>query len=73
MERTLTARSMRWRFDGEVYSLTGLTKRVLQEAGVDPPDALPGPDYWLLPNGTAMYPAAVQQRASEEPPRSADS
>ena len=50
----LTARSMKWRFDGDVYSLTGLTKRVLQEAGIDPPDAIPGPDFWLLPNGTAL-------------------
>ncbi|HUG64319.1 MAG TPA: hypothetical protein VMK83_03805 [Gaiellaceae bacterium] len=53
---------MRWRFDGEIYSLTGLTKRVLQEAGVDPPDSIPGPDFWLLPNGTAMYPAAAALR-----------
>ena len=58
----LTARSMKWRFDGDVYSLTGLTKRVLQEAGIDPPDAIPGPDFWLLPNGTATYPAAAALR-----------
>jgi hypothetical protein len=58
----LTARSMRWRFDGEVYSLTALTKRVLEEAGFDPPDAIAGPDHWLLPNGTAMYRAAVELR-----------
>jgi hypothetical protein len=63
---SLTARSMRWRFDGDLYSLTGLTKRVLEEAGFDPPDAIAGPDHWLLPEGTPMYQAAVQQRESNE-------
>jgi len=62
---SLTSRSMRWRVDGEVYSLTGLTKRVLEEAGLHPPDAVAGPDHWLLPDGTAMYRAAVALRDRE--------
>jgi hypothetical protein len=58
----LSARSIRWRHDGELYSLTGLTKNVLEMAGVEPPDALPGPDYWLLPDGRPMYKASVELR-----------
>jgi len=65
---SLTARSMRWRFDGDLYSLTGLTKRVLEEAGFDPPDAIAGPDHWLLPNGQPMYLAAVEVRGDESLP-----
>ena len=58
----LSARSIRWRLDGELYSLTGLTKTVLLMAGVEPPEALPGPDYWLLPDGRPMYKASVELR-----------
>ena len=58
----MAARSIMWRHDGELYSLTGLTKTVLEMAGVEPPEALPGPDYWLLPDGRSMYKASVELR-----------
>jgi hypothetical protein len=37
-----------------LYSCTGLVKKILREVGVDY-DAIPGPDYWLLPTGRSMY------------------
>jgi len=57
------ARSLRWRHDGQVYSATGLTKEILALAGIDvSTSGLPGPDYWLLPDGRAMYRASVEVR-----------
>lgn len=58
----VTPRSMRWRHDGELYSLTGLTKTVLESAGIERPEAVAGPDHWLLPDGRAMYQAALELR-----------
>jgi len=61
-----TSRSLRWRYDGEVYSATGLTKRLLTLSGIEP-KTLPGPDYWLLPNGTPLYRASLEVRATMGP------
>jgi hypothetical protein len=60
-----SARSLKWRHDGEVYSATGLTKHILSIAGIAV-DAIPGPDYWLLPDGRAMYRASVEVRTAGE-------
>jgi hypothetical protein len=57
-----TARSMRWHYDGELYSLTSLTKALLEAAGINPPDSIPGPDYWLLPDDRVMYRTSVEVR-----------
>ena len=57
-----TARSLRWRHDREIYSATGLVKQILSLAGIEV-DAIPGPDYWLLPDGRPMYRASVEVRA----------
>jgi hypothetical protein len=59
----LTARSLRWEHDGEVYSATGLTKKVLEMAGQGSP-VVPGPDHWVLPDGRPMYRAALDVRAT---------
>jgi hypothetical protein len=59
-----SARSLRWEYDGEVYSATGLAKKVIALAGLGAP-AVPGPDHWVLPDGRAMYPAALEVRASD--------
>lgn len=58
------ARSLRWRYDGDVYSATGLTKRILAFAG-HPVEVVPGPDFWLLPDGRPMYRASVEIRRAE--------
>jgi hypothetical protein len=58
----VTPRSMRWRYDGEVYSLTALTKALLETSGLDAPNIIAGPDHWLLPDGRSMYAAAVELR-----------
>ncbi len=60
-----TAKSFRWHLDGQAYSLTSLTKALLDRAGVDYPTALPGPDFWLLPDGRALYKAsrAIRERS----------
>jgi hypothetical protein len=63
---SLTPRSMRWRHDGELYSLTALTKAVLSEAGFDPPEIIAGPDHWLLADGRVMSRAAVEIRDATE-------
>lgn len=55
-------RSMRWRHDGELYSLTSLTKTLLETAGSGRPDIVAGPDHWLLPDGRPMYQAALELR-----------
>ena len=60
----LTARSLRWEHDGEVYSATGLMKKVLEMAGHGSP-TVPGPDHWVLPDGRPMYRAALDVRAAQ--------
>ncbi|MDX6481418.1 MAG: hypothetical protein QOG85_1928 [Gaiellaceae bacterium] len=56
-----TSRSLRWRYDGELYSATGVTKRLLTLAGIEA-GTLPGPDYWLLPDGRPLYRASLEVR-----------
>jgi hypothetical protein len=61
-----TGRSFRWHLDGQVYSLTALTKALLDQAGADAPTALPGPDFWLLPDGRPLYKASRAIRAQAD-------
>lgn len=60
----LQARSLRWQHDGQIYSATGLTKRILERAGIVV-DAVPGPDHWILPDGRPMYRASLEVRGTE--------
>jgi hypothetical protein len=59
------SKSLRWRHDRQVYSASGLTKQILSLVGIEV-DALPGPDYWLLPDGRPMYRASVEVRSQSE-------
>lgn len=49
-----TQQALRWKQDGQVYSATGLTRKILELADIEP-GALPGPDYWQLPSGRSIY------------------
>lgn len=57
----VVARCLKWAYDDEVYSATGLTKAVLELAGMEAA-AIAGPDHWLLPDGRSMYRAALEVR-----------
>ncbi|MFN2629607.1 MAG: hypothetical protein ABR569_13370 [Gaiellaceae bacterium] len=47
-------KSLKWRSNDELYSPTGLVTAILARVGVEV-STIPGPDYWLLPNGRSMY------------------
>jgi hypothetical protein len=47
-------KALKWRSNGELYSPTGLVNAILARIGVQL-TTIPGPDYWLLPNGRSMY------------------
>lgn len=49
--------ALRWRHDGQLYSCSGLIWHVLDELGFNP-GSVPGPDYWLLPDGRSFYEAS---------------
>jgi len=47
-------KALKWRSNDELYSPTGLVSAILARVGVEL-TTIPGPDYWLLPNGHSMY------------------
>lgn len=47
-------KALKWPEDGEVYSCSGLVWKMLNDLGFNP-GSLPGPDFWLLPNGQTLY------------------
>jgi hypothetical protein len=49
--------ALRWRHDGQVYSCSGLIWTVLDTLGFGP-GSIPGPDYWLTPDGQTFYEAS---------------
>jgi hypothetical protein len=55
-------KSLRWEYDGKIYSATGLTREVLLLAGMTF-GAIAGPDHWMLPDGRSMYRASLEIRA----------
>lgn len=67
-------RALRWRQDRQDYTPTALVTAILIEAGITP-RAVPGPDYWLLPNGQSMYEESKRlelETASNPSPRADD-
>ena len=49
-----TQKALRWKHDGQLYSASGITRRILTMANVEH-GSLPGPDYWQLPSGRSLY------------------
>jgi hypothetical protein len=49
---------LRWNADGRDYSCSGLTWKMLTDAGFDV-GSVPGPDYWLAPSGRTIYQEAI--------------
>ena len=47
-------KALRWRYDGSVYSCSGLVWKMLDDLNFNP-GSLPGPDYWLLASGETLY------------------
>ena len=47
-------KALKWRSNNELYSPTGLVNAILARVGVEL-TTIPGPDFWLLPNGRSMY------------------
>lgn len=47
-------KALKWLSNDELYSPTGLVSAILARVGVEL-TTIPGPDYWLLPNGHSMY------------------
>lgn len=41
--------AVKWRYDGEEYSFTGLTRAVMRELGADDPSVSAGFWYWTHP------------------------
>ena len=51
--------ALRWKHDGNLYSCSGLIWTVLMELGFEP-GSVPGPDYWLTPDGRSFYEASCE-------------
>ncbi len=47
-------KALKWPEDREMYSCSGLVWKMLNDLGFNP-GSLPGPDFWLLPNGHTLY------------------
>ena len=43
-----TQKALRWKHDGQLYSASGIARRILMMTNVEH-GSLPGPDYWQLP------------------------
>jgi hypothetical protein len=44
-----TTNVLRWEYDGQLYSLTGLVKEIWRQATGKKPPSLRGPFYWVVP------------------------
>jgi hypothetical protein len=51
--------AFRWQLDGEKYSCSGLTHKLLTDLGYEV-GAIAGPDYWRLADGRTLYEAACE-------------
>jgi hypothetical protein len=51
--------AFRWHLDGEKYSCSGLTYKLLTDLGYEV-GAIAGPDYWCLSDGRTLYEAACE-------------
>lgn len=51
-------KALRWEFDGGSYSASGLVWTILDRLGFSP-GSVPGPVFWLLPNGRSLYDESV--------------
>ena len=72
-----TQKALRWTHDGQLYSASGITRRILAMANVEH-GRLTGPDYWQLPNGRSLYEESKLIEAEQGPdetenPRDRDS
>ena len=49
-----TQKALRWKHDGQLYSASGIARRILMMTNVEP-GSLPGPSFWQLPSGRSLY------------------
>ncbi|MCY4088182.1 MAG: hypothetical protein OXG37_15175 [Actinomycetia bacterium] len=61
-----TQKALRWKHDGELYSASGITRRILAMTDVEP-GPLNGPSFWRLPNGRSLYEESQLIEAEQDP------